>query len=143
MPTPLKPLPLAAARWTARARALRVADALLAWVVLWGALTGSGLGVARGTAILAAVLLIVGVYIPPVRVRWRPVSAAIGFIMSQPLRAGDRAWYIHGGVATLVLVTARHGARLVIARPNGDAVEGMSVRRTRVLLIPAERGQVS
>jgi hypothetical protein len=32
-------------------------------------------------------------------------------------------------------VTARHGLRLVIARPGHDAAEGVSVRRTRVLLL--------
>ena len=139
MPTPLKPLPPAVARWAARARAVRMADALVAWVALWGALTGFGLAGDNRMAILALVLLGVGLCFPPLRTRWRPVSAALGFIMSRPLRAGDRAWYMRGGAATLVLVTARHGLRLVIAWPNGDAAEGISVRRTRVLLIPAER----
>jgi hypothetical protein len=139
MPTPLKPLPQVVARWTARARALRAADALVGWVVLWGALMGFGLGGAQDTAIYALVLLVAGFCAPPVRSRWRPVSAALGLIVSQPLRVGDRAWYMRDGEATLVLVTARHPVRLVIARPNGDAAEGISVRRTRVLVIPAER----
>jgi hypothetical protein len=139
MPTPLKPLPPVVARWVTRARALRMADALAAWVALWGALAGLGLGAASGTAILALVPLGVGVWLPPLRARWRPVSAALGLVMSRPLRAGDRAWYIREGTGALVLVTARRGVRLVIARVNGDAAEGISVRRTRVLLIPAGR----
>jgi hypothetical protein len=42
--------------------------------------------------------------------------------------------------ADLVLVTARHGARLVIARPNFAEDEGLAVRRTRVLVLPADGG---
>jgi hypothetical protein len=137
MPTPLKPLPPVIARWTARARALRVVDALLAWGALCAVLSGLGLG-ARRTVILALVVLVAGLFVAPLRARWRPVSAVFGLIVSQRLRVGDRAWYLRVGGATLVLVTARHGVRLVIARPNGDATEGISVRRTRVLLIPAE-----
>jgi hypothetical protein len=116
-----------------------MADALAAWVALWGALASLGLGVATGAAILALVPLGVGVCLPPLRARWRPVSAALGFIVSRPLRPGDRAWYVREGTATVVLVTARRGVRIVIARANGDAAEGISVRRTRVLLIPADR----
>jgi hypothetical protein len=116
-----------------------MADALAAWMALWGILASLGFGVTSGTAILALVPLGVGVWLPSMRARWRPVSAALGFMMSRPLRPGDRAWYIRDGTAGMVLVTARHGVRLVIARASGDAAEGISVRRTRVLLIPAER----
>jgi hypothetical protein len=38
--------------------------------------------------------------------------------MSRGLRAGDRAWYVRAHQADLVLVTVRHGARLVIAGPS-------------------------
>jgi hypothetical protein len=35
-----------------------------------------------------------------------------------------------------VIVTARHGLRVVIARPGETAEEGLEVRPTRVLLVP-------
>ena len=86
---------------------------------------------------LAAGLLLAGALILRIRVRWRPLSGTTTFVVSRRLRAGDRAWFVHGNDADLVLVTARHGFRLVIARPGHDAAEGLSVRRTRVLLLPA------
>ena len=42
------------------------------------------------------------------------------------------------GEAERVLVTALHGTRVVIARLDGSGAEGLSVRRTRVLLVPAD-----
>ena len=83
-----------------------------------------------------------GLAIRPVRVRWRPVSGWVGLAVSRGLRPGDRAWYVRSRAADLVLVTARHGARLVIARPDFAADEGLNVRRTRVLLIPADAVRV-
>jgi hypothetical protein len=58
--------------------------------------------------------------------------------VSRGLRPGARAWYVRAGDADVVLVTARRGLRLVIARPDLVSAEGISVRRTRVLLLPAE-----
>ena len=86
---------------------------------------------------LAAGMLVVGSLFPRLRLAWRPASAMTTFVVSRGLRAGDRAWFVHGRDADLVLVTARHGLRLVVARPDQGAVEGMSVRRTRVLVLPA------
>jgi hypothetical protein len=40
--------------------------------------------------------------------------------------------------AERVLVTARYRTRVVIARLNDAGAEGLSVRRTRVLLVPAD-----
>jgi len=65
----------------------------------------------------------------------------VGLAVSRGLRAGDRAWYVRSGEADLVLVTARHGARVVIARPDLADGEDLNVRRTRVLLLPAEGGR--
>ena len=122
----------------ARLRWLRWADAFLGWLVL---LLGLSLLFPRlpspAAMTLAAGLLFAGALILRLRLGWRPLSGTATFVMSRGLRPGDRAWFVHGSDADLVLVTARHGLRLVIARPGHDAAEGLSVRRTRVLLLPA------
>jgi hypothetical protein len=61
----------------------------------------------------------------------------VGLMVSRSLRPGDRAWFIRATDAEVVLVTARRRFRMVIARAE-SADEGMSVRRTRVVLLPAE-----
>ena len=122
----------------ARLRWLRLGDALLGWLVLLLGLSLLFPGVPSQTAmVIAAGLLLAGSLIFRVRLGWRPLSGTTTFVVSRRLRPGDRAWFVHGSDADLVLVTARHGLRLVIARPGHDAVEGVSVRRTRVLLLPA------
>jgi hypothetical protein len=136
MTTPIRPLPAGIGRWMARLRWLRWGDALLGWLVL---LLGLSLLVPRlpsqAAMAGAAGLLLAGALILRVRVGWRPLSGATTLMVSRGLRPGDRAWFVHGSDADLVLVTARHGLRLVIARPGHDAAEGLSVRRTRVLLL--------
>ena len=89
-------------------------------------------------ALGALALLGLGLAIRPIRVRWRPFTGAVGLAVSRGLRPGARAWYVRARDADVVLVTARRGLRLVIARPDLVSGEGMSVRRTRVLLLPAE-----
>jgi len=74
----------------------------------------------------------------PLRTRWRPLSGWLGLAMSRSLHSGDRAWYVRTHQADLVLVTARHGTRLVLARPNLAQDESLTVRRTRVLVLPAD-----
>jgi len=96
------------------------------------------LGSARAALILAAALVGLGAVIRPVRVRWRPVTGSVGIAVSRGLRPGARAWYVREREADLVLVTARHGLRLVIAKPDLGRDEGMSVRRTRVILLPVD-----
>ena len=54
------------------------------------------------------------------------------------LSPGDQVWYVRPGAAERVLVTALHRTRVVIARLDGSGAEGLSVRRTRVLLVPAD-----
>ncbi len=144
MTTPIGSVPDSVTRWASRIEWLRWADAGVAWVCLWSA-TGSILGPAFGShaAVLSLVLLGLGLMIRPVRVRWRPISGWVGLAVSRGLRPGDRAWYVRSREADLVLVTARHGARLVIARPDLAHNEGLTVRRTRVLLIPAEIRELS
>ncbi len=65
----------------------------------------------------------------------------LGLSLLFPRVPAETAMVIAAGLlvsdADLVLVTARHGFRLIIARPGHDAAEGLSVRRTRVLLLPA------
>jgi hypothetical protein len=121
-----------------RLRWLRWGDALLGWLAL---LIGLHVLVPRLSAetamVGAAALLVAGTLIPRLRLGWRPLSATATLVVSRRLRPGDRAWFVHGDDADLVLVTARHGLRIVIARPGHDAAEGLSVRRTRVLLLSA------
>jgi len=135
-------LPRGIEGWLAKLRWLRWGDALVGWLAL---LIGLGLWLPRlpsqAAMGLAAVLLFAGAMIPRLRVGWRPLSATTTLMVSRPLRPGDRAWFVHGSDADLVLVTARHGFRVVIARPGPDATEGLSVRRTRVLLLPASAGR--
>ena len=132
-------MPQAVVRWTSRLRWLRALDAALAGLILWGGVVGlAGVGRARAAALLALGLLGLGLAIRPIRVRWRPVTGAVGLAVSRGLRPGARAWYVRARDADVVLVTARRGLRLVIARPDLVSGEGMSVRRTRVLLLPAE-----
>jgi hypothetical protein len=138
MTTPMRPVPHNIARWIQRRRWLRWTDALLAWALLWvGCL--AVLGPARLEAAALAALALVGAAaaIQPLRVRWRPISGWIGLRISQGLRPGDRAWYLGAREATLVVVTAHHGVRLVVVRPDLQD-EGLSVRRTRVFLLAAE-----
>lgn len=138
MTTPIRPLPGNIARWTSRLRWLRWADALLAWVVLLAVLSLWLPPVPlQALVTLATGLLIAAAFIPRLRLAWRPISAATTLSISRELRPGDRAWFVHGDDADLVLVTARRGIRVVVARPGGGATEGISVRRTRVLLLPA------
>ena len=130
-------------RWAGRLRALRWLDALAAWLVLWAggvwlrpAADWSALAVVSGLClpILAAV--------PPLRRRWRPVSALVALALSWPLRAGDRAWHVTlDGRARLVLVTAPRWANVVVAGVVQDAGEGMAVSRTRGLLVRTAEGR--
>jgi hypothetical protein len=139
MGTPIRPLPEAVARWSTRARWLRRLDALAAGGLVWGLLAATGPDVGPGVRLTAAAL-IVGLLaaVTPVRVRWRPVSGPAGLWVSRRLAAGDRAWYVRAEGPELVIVTARRGLRLTVAVPGRGAAEGLSVRRTRVLVLGAD-----
>lgn len=137
MATPTAPLPRTIAVWISRARYLRALDALAAAVValaiavqLFPARSGGAL------AVTAAVGLVLGALLPPVRRHWRPVSGWVGLVVSRSLRPGHRAWFVRDGHADAVLVTGRHGIRLSIAAPSVGETETLTVRRTRVFLIP-------
>src|SRR5439155_19828529 len=106
--------PRSVVRWMSRGGWLRTLDAAIAWLCLWGAISGLlGLGSARAALILAAALVGLGAVIRPVRVRWRPVTGSVGIAVSRGLRPGARAWYVREREADLVLVTVGHGRRLV------------------------------
>ncbi|PYO02892.1 MAG: hypothetical protein DMD91_03060 [Candidatus Rokuibacteriota bacterium] len=137
MTTPTRPVPVAVEQWIARSKYLRWIDGLSAWLVLVllavEAMPRQSIG---PLALTSAGLLVLGVLLPPLRTRWRPISGWIGLAVSRSLRPGDRAWFVRDGRADSVLVTARHGVRLSIALPNLGEVESISVRRTRVFLVP-------
>ncbi len=140
MRSPIRTAPFPVERWASRVRYLRWLDGLLAWSTLWLtavlALPGvpaDALGAAAGLVVALLAL------VPSIRLRWRPVSAAVGLTVSRKLCPGDRAWYVTPGRAEPVIVTARRGVRLTIARPDLTSAEGLDVRRTRVLLMPPPR----
>jgi hypothetical protein len=137
MPTPTAPLPAVAEKWIARSRYLRWMDALAAWLVLLGvvALTMPE-SRPQPIVVTSLVVLVIGVMLRPLRIRWRPVSGWVGVAVSRSLLPGDRAWFVRDGRADRVLVTARRGLRMSIAAPNLGEAETISVRRTRVLLVP-------
>src|SRR5215510_919505 len=137
MATPTAPLPTTVETWITRSRYLRWIDALAAWVVLLGVVAAFlPAEPARTIVIGSLTLLVIGLMLRPLRLRWRPISGWVGVIVSRPLRPGQRAWFVRDGHADAVLVTGRRGLRVSIAAPNVGAEETLSVRRTRVFLIP-------
>jgi len=138
MATPTAPVPAVVEKWISRSRYLRWLDAVAAWLLFLGVLarTMSDRPGAR-VALISAALVGVGVALRPLRIRWRPVSGWVGVIVSRSLRPGDRAWFVRDGRADAVLVTARRGLRVSIASPGMGEAETMSVRRTRVFLVPS------
>jgi hypothetical protein len=138
MTTPMRPVPDGVLAWINRRWWLRWGDALVAWALLWGGgvlLLGPGL--AQASAVVALAAVVAGGWVPAVRVRWRPISGWVGLHLSRDLRPGDRAWYV-AREASLVVVTARRGVRVVIARSDLVEDEVITVRRTRVFLLAAE-----
>ncbi len=139
MTTPMKPVPDVVARWVSRVYWLRWLDALIAWTGLWGiGVWVVGRALAQEAAALSVILVCLGLVVRPLRTRWRPISGWVGLAMSRNLQVGDRAWYVRAHQADLVLVTARHGAWLVIAGPILAEDESLSIRRTRVIVLPAD-----
>jgi hypothetical protein len=133
-------MPRAVERWISIGRLLRWLDALIAWLVLWGVAKIALPAADNATrAVVAAVVVVLGALIGPLRVRWRPVAGAVALALSSRLAPGDHAWYVRSGAAERVLVTGRHPTRIVIVRLNDESAEGLSVRRTRVLLVRGER----
>jgi hypothetical protein len=141
--TPIRSLPRSVAVWSTRARWLRWTDGLAGWLALWALLAVMlpGAGVDLHVVGAGAGALLVAL-VPGLRTRWRPVTACVGLVVSRRLRPGDRAWYVRPGDVERVLVTGRRLLRLVIVTRERGASEGITVRRTRVLLIPeSDAGQ--
>src|SRR5947209_12339627 len=89
--------PQSVVRWMSRVRRLRTLDAAIAWLCLWGAISGLlGLGSARAALILAAALVGLCAVIRPVRVCCRAVTGCVGIWVSSGLRSGTRSWYYWG-----------------------------------------------
>ncbi len=140
MRSPIRPVPQLVLRWSARARRLRWADAGAAWLVLWALLFAWRPATdPAALAVLAAVPLLIGIAIPPLRRRWRPVSAVVALFLSWRIRPGDRAWHVSPDGARLVLVTSRRWLHVVVAGVVQDSAEGIPLRRTRGFLVPATR----
>jgi hypothetical protein len=137
--TPIRPFPERIARWTAWARGLRWLDALIASLLVWGLVARTLAHLPPGVqAALAAVPIAILALIPPIRAGWRPVSGLVALRLSRTLVPGERAWHVQPGAAELVIVTARRGLRVTIAAPGRGGAEGVSVRRTRALLVSAD-----
>ena len=140
MATPTTPVPTSVETWITRVRYLRCLDALAAWLVLLAVAAELLPEQPGGTlAVSSLALLVIAVMLRPLRLRWRPVSGWVGVAVSRTLRPGQRAWFVRDGHADAVLVTGRRGLRLSIAAPNVGAAETLTVRRTRVFLIPVSR----
>jgi hypothetical protein len=138
MTTPMRPVPDGVLAWVGRRRWLRWCDAVLAWAVLWAAWTLLlGPAHSQAAAVVTLALVVAGGWIHTARVRWRPISGWVGMHLSRGLRPGDRAWFVARD-ASLVVVTARQGVRVAIARPDLVEDEVIRVRRTRVFLLPAD-----
>src|SRR5437867_717049 len=138
MRSPLRPLPEWVSRWTSYAGLLRWLDATVAFAGCWIVAIFVFVDLPETERLLiAALATVAGVMMPLLRVRWRPISGIVGIRVSRRLRPGDHAWFVRPGDARLVLVTGRRRLRLVIAMPGQDPDEGLLVRRTRVLVVPA------
>ena len=138
MRTPIRPLPESIAHWMERARYLRWLDAAVGWLAVWGVVAFGG-SRARPLVgvVLAAASVVLLALVPPLRTRWRPVSAWIGLAVTRRLRPGDRAWWVQPHRSDPVVVTARRGLRLTIALTRHGESEVLRVRRTRTLIVPA------
>ncbi|MGH7387843.1 MAG: hypothetical protein ACREM3_00055 [Candidatus Rokuibacteriota bacterium] len=140
MRTPVRAAPPAVERWASRARWLRSLDALMAWLAIWPFMALLLEDASAGaTAVVAGLLVAVAAFVRALRLRWRPVSGLVSLSVSRELRPGDRAWLVLPERVEPVIVTARRGIRLVVARPDQGPAEGLEVRRTRVLVVPPAR----
>ena len=139
MRSPIRPLPESIAQWMERARYLRWLDAAMGWLVVWVIVAFGG---SRPRPLVGAVLAAAGVVllalVPPLRIRWRPVSGWMGLAVTRRLRPGDRAWWVQPHRSESVVVTARRGLRLTIALARHGESEVLRVRRTRTLIVPAD-----
>jgi len=138
MRSPVRAVPPGVERAAARAHWLRAIDAALAWLVMWAVMALAVETATASTTAIAALLGVVGVaLLGPLRRGWRPLSALVSMSVSRALRPGDHAWLVLPERIEPVIVTARRGLRIVVASPRQGS-EGLSVRRTRILVVPSE-----
>ena len=138
MRSPVRAVPPNVERAAARAGWLRALDAVLAWLLAWAAVAAVlETATASTSATIAVLTVVVVALVAPLRRGWRPVSALVSLSVSRPLRPGDHAWLVLPERVEPVIVTARRGLRLVVATPHQGS-EGVSVRRTRILVVPSE-----
>jgi hypothetical protein len=135
--TPAQAIPVTVERWARRARWLRWLDAMTTVVIVWPFVMLTLETPPVAGAIVAAALVGAAALVRPLRLRWRPASGLVGLSASRGLKPGDLAWCILEHRVERVIVTARRRLRLVVARPDQGAAEGLEVRRTRVLVVPA------
>lgn len=139
MRTPVRAVAPSLERWTFRARWLRPLDVLGACALAWPLMALALDATALSSAIATLACVGVAALFPAVRLRWRPVSAAICLWVSRGLRPGDRGWYVLPDRVEPIIVTARRRRRLVVAGPDQEPAEGLEVRRTRILVVPFDR----
>jgi hypothetical protein len=135
MRTPVRTIPPGVERWVSRASWLRGLDAAAAVVAVWPLAALALDATATASAVAASMLVAAAAFVPLLRLRWRPVSALVSLSVSRALRPGDVAWCVFPGRVEHVIITARRGWRLVVARPGRESAEGVEIRRTRVLVI--------
>jgi hypothetical protein len=139
MRSPVRSLPPDVERWVWRARWLGWLEALtvgfVAWLILALWLPDMP---PLASPILALGLVGLAALVPVLRRRWRPIRALVALSASRGLKPGDHAWLLLPEYIEPVIVTARRRLRLVVARSGQGPSEGLEVRRTRVLVIPAE-----
>lgn len=138
MRSPVRAVPPNVERAATRARFLRAVDAVLAWLVAWAAVAVAVETASASTSAIVALLgVVLAALLGPLRRGWRPVSALVSVSASRRLRPGDHAWLVLPERIEPVIVTARRGLRIVVASPHQGS-EGLSVRRTRILVVPSE-----
>jgi hypothetical protein len=139
MRSPVRSLPPDVERWVWRVRWLgwleALAVGLVAWLILALWLPDMP---PLASAILALGLVGLAALVPALRRRWRPIRALVALSASRGLKPGDHAWLLLPEYIEPVIVTARRRLRLVVARSGQGPSEGLEVRRTRVLVVPAE-----
>jgi hypothetical protein len=139
MRTPVRAIAPSVERWRARARWLRPLDMLATSALVWPVMA-VWLDAAALLSLIASLAAVGGLALfPGVRLRWRPISGAVCLWVSRDLRPGDRGWYVLPDRAEPVIVTAKRRLRLVVAGPDQGPTEGLEVRRTRILVVSAER----
>jgi hypothetical protein len=137
MRTPLRAVPAYVSRWVVRFRRLRWLDAVVAWIAVWVVSVTLAPGIdPTAIGVWLAVMVAVGAAIPPLRRRWRPVTAVVGLALGWRLHPGDRAWHLGAGGPRPVLVTACAWRYLVVAGVVNDVGEGARLGRLRAVVIP-------